>query len=101
MVCPLFVSLNIVIGLCDFVCAAFKWIIQNKGIGSEASYPYTGVDGTCKTVPTVATLSKFTDVTAGSEAALGAALNSQPISIAIQANQIGFQFYQSGVFNGP
>jgi len=79
---------------------AFKWIIQNKGIGSEASYPYTGVDGTCKTVPSVATLSKFTDVTAGSEAALGAALNSQPISIAIQANQIGFQFYQSGVFNG-
>lgn len=78
---------------------AFKWIISNKGIGSEASYPYQGVDGTCKTVPSVATLSKYTDVTAGSEVNLGTALMSQPISVAIQANQLGFQFYTSGVFS--
>jgi cathepsin L len=80
---------------------AFNWIISNQGIGSESSYPYTARDGTCKRVPSVSTIKGMKDVAQGSEAALMTALNQQPVSIAIEADQSGFQFYKSGVFKGP
>jgi C1A family cysteine protease len=80
---------------------AFQYIIQNGGIGSESSYPYTAADGSCKKVASVSTISSFTDVNSGSESALLSAVNNAPISIAIEADQSGFQFYQSGVFKGP
>jgi C1A family cysteine protease len=70
---------------------------------TESSYPYTAADGTCKdtsecAVPD-ATVSSYTDVTPKSGDELKAALNLQPVSVAIQANQIAFQLYKSGVFN--
>jgi hypothetical protein len=80
---------------------AFNWIISHKGIGSEASYPYTARDGTCKDVPSVSTISGYKDVQQGSETALATALQGRPVSIAIEADQSGFQFYKSGVFKGP
>ena len=80
---------------------AFNYIISNKGIGSEASYPYTAKDGRCQSVPSVSTISGFKDVQQGSETALMSALNIKPVSIAIEADQSGFQFYKSGVFKGP
>jgi len=80
---------------------AFNWIVSHRGIGSEASYPYTARDGTCKDVPSVSTISGYKDVQQGSEDALMNALGQQPISIAIEADQSSFQFYKSGVFTGP
>jgi len=80
---------------------AFNWIISHRGIGSEASYPYTARDGTCKDVPSVSTISAFKDVQQGSEDALMNALNMQPVAIAIEADQSSFQNYHSGVFTGP
>jgi len=80
---------------------AFNWIVSHRGIGSEASYPYTARDGTCKDVPSVSTISGYKDVQQGSEDALMNALNQQPVSIAIEADQSSFQFYKSGVFTGP
>jgi len=79
---------------------AFTYLIKNGGSCTEAAYPYTGVDGTCKTCSKVATISGFVDVTSGSEDSLMQALQFGPVSVAIQANQIGFQFYTSGVFSG-
>jgi hypothetical protein len=79
---------------------AFQYIIKNQGIGTEASYPYTARDGTCKKVAAGATISGFKDV-GKTEAALMSAVNSQPISIAIEADQSSFQHYKSGVFTGP
>jgi cathepsin L len=83
-------------GLMDY---AFQYVIKNKGIGSEASYKYTARDGTCKKVPSVSTISSFKDVAAGDEAALMVAVNKQPISIAIEADQACFQFYSTGVLD--
>lgn len=80
---------------------AFNWIVSHRGIGSEASYPYTARDGQCKNVPSVSTIAGYKDVQQGSEDALMSALNQQPVSIAIEADQSSFQFYKSGVFNGP
>jgi len=79
---------------------AFEWIISNGGIGSEASYAYTAKDGTCKKVASVSKISGYTDVKAGSETDLMSAVNQQPVAIAIEADQSGFQFYSGGVFSG-
>jgi C1A family cysteine protease len=78
---------------------AFQYIIDNKGITTEAAYPYKAVDGTCVTssVPAAAWISGFTDVAAGSETALMTAIVQQPISVAVEADQSSFQSYHSGV----
>ena len=79
---------------------AFDFIASNKGLTTEQAYPYKGVDGMCKkSVKNVAgtTVKKHTDV-ASNEKALMSALTKQPVSVAIEADQQGFQFYRSGVF---
>jgi len=80
---------------------AFKYIISNKGICSESSYPYTGVQGTCKTsCSKVTKISSYHDVTPKSDSALAQAIAQQPTSIAIEADQQVFQNYASGVLTG-
>jgi len=82
---------------------AFKYIIANGGIDTEQDYPYTARDGTCnkqKEATHAATLKTFADVTHNSEAQLLAAVTQQPVSVAIEADQQGFQLYKSGVFSG-
>jgi len=80
---------------------AFEWIVQNGGLASEASYPYHARDQTCQKMASVASISGYRDVQQGSEDALMSTLQSQPVSIAIEADQSSFQFYRSGVFTGP
>jgi cathepsin L len=79
---------------------AFEYIIANKGITSEANYPYTAADGTCNAAAAskrAAQISSYVDVTPNSDADLMAALARQPVSVAIEADQSAFQFYSSGV----
>jgi len=82
---------------------AFEWVEEN-GIATEATYPYTsgnGVSGDCdsaKSKPAV-TLTGYTDVPKGDEEALRAAVAKQPVSIAIEADRTAFQFYKSGVLD--
>jgi len=80
--------------------SAFQYIIANKGIDTEASYPYQTKQGTCRftTANIGATLTGFKNVAAKSESALLAALNTQPVSVAIDASQNSFQLYKSGVY---
>jgi len=85
-------------GLMD---SAFQYIIDNKGIDTEASYKYTAKDGTCKfNKATIgATLTSFKDIQAQSETALQSAIQTiGPISVAIDAGHSSFQFYSSGVY---
>ena len=85
---------------------AFTWVKNNGGITTEAAYPYssgTGTNAACITGNTLVTGSaptSFTDVTPGSVNALMSAVAQQPVSIAIQANQLAFQSYSSGVLTG-
>ena len=82
----------------------FQYIIDNGGICTEKEYPYVGEDGRCnvqdhrcnKTV----TISSFEDVESNNENALKTAVSRQPVSIAIEADQMSFQFYKKGIFNG-
>jgi C1A family cysteine protease len=85
---------------------AFAWIKQNGGIQTESDYPYTsgaGVSGSCKgTGNSVAgsAPSSYTDVQAGSASALMSAVAQQPVSVAIQADQLAFKSYSGGVLTG-
>tara|TARA_B100000900_G_scaffold245533_1_gene208742 strand:- start:2495 stop:3586 length:1092 start_codon:yes stop_codon:yes gene_type:complete len=86
---------------------AFKWIEKNNGLCSESDYPYvsgeTRTAGTCQTSCDNIEGSKiieFVDVSANSDDEMMAALNQQPVAIAIQADQKDFQLYKSGVFTG-
>lgn len=79
---------------------AFQFIEQN-GLCSYQSYPYTATQGTCESCSPVAKLQGYTDVTSGNETALFTELHYGPVSVAIEADQSSFQFYSSGVFTGP
>jgi len=84
-------------GLMDY---AFEYIEQNGGICLESDYPYTARDGLCQsTCTTSGTVSKYTDVQQGSETDLMSAIQVGPVSIAIDASGMGFQFYSGGVFS--
>jgi hypothetical protein len=81
---------------------AFKYV-QANGLCTEQAYPYTARDGTCKKTSCTASadskIGGYKDVT-HTENALGAAVDGQPVSVAIEADQSGFQLYKSGVFCG-
>jgi len=81
---------------------AFNYMKTN-GLCTEAAYPYTAKAGTCKKTSCAAApytkLSGYVDVT-HTENALGAADDLEPVSVAIEADQSGFQLYKSGVFDG-
>jgi len=82
---------------------AFKYIISNGGLDTEADYAYTARDGKCdatKQAKKVASITGFTDVPANNEAALEDAVASKgPVSVAINVVS-DFQFYSSGIYNG-
>ncbi|XP_020250276.1 senescence-specific cysteine protease SAG39-like [Asparagus officinalis] len=82
---------------------AFKFMMKNKGLTTEAKYPYTATDGTCsskKASASAATITGYEDVPANDESSLLKAVANQPVSVAIDAGGSDFQLYSSGVFTG-
>ncbi|KAM9410667.1 procathepsin L-like isoform 1-T3 [Pholidichthys leucotaenia] len=83
---------------------AFEYIQANGGIDTEESYPCDAEDGPCCYNPAYigATCSGYVDVDAGDEDALKAAVAIiGPVSVAIDASNFSFQFYESGVYDEP
>ncbi|XP_078411792.1 procathepsin L-like [Cetorhinus maximus] len=83
---------------------AFNYVQSNGGIDTEDYYPYTAQEGTCKYNPSYSATtchgSRF--VSRGNEAALAEAVATVgPISVAIDAKHLSFQFYRSGVYYEP
>jgi len=79
---------------------AFRYWESHNAM-SEASYAYTAKDGTCAYNASSATPVKavsYTGVTADSPDSMKATLVNNIMSVAIQANQLSFQLYSSGVF---
>ncbi|XP_056380569.1 procathepsin L isoform X4 [Hyla sarda] len=84
---------------------AFQYVLDNKGIDSEESYPYIAKDDqecAYNSNNTAANDTGFMDVTSGSEKELMKAIASVgPVSVAIDAGHQSFQFYQSGIYYEP
>merc|ERR1719399_1646242 len=88
-------------GLMDY---AFTYVKSNGGIDTEADYAYHAEDGQCKKSKEsqhAVSITGYKDVRPDSESQLAAAVAQGPVSVAIEADQTGFQFYHSGVFSGP
>eukprot|EP01133_Synstelium_polycarpum_P008003 gene8003-9399_t len=88
---------------CDggLMTAAFEYIIANKGIDTEASYPYTAKTGKkCKytAANNAATITSYVNVTTGSETDLATKATAGPVSVAIDASHNSFQLYSSGIY---
>merc|ERR1712032_552554 len=83
-------------GLMDYAFAFY----EKTSIASESSYPYTARDGSCKSSYTTAIpkggVTGYTDVS-GSGSSLLSAINKQPVSVAVEADQSAFQRYSSGI----
>jgi len=69
------------------------------GIESESDYPYKAVDQKCAYDASKAykTNKGYANVTVADSPAMKAAIANQPVAVAIQANQLVFQFYAGGV----
>jgi C1A family cysteine protease len=78
---------------------AFEYIIQNGGICSETAYPYTATQGTCASAncTSVAHISSYIDVQPNNETALMIAVAKQPVSVAVEADGLDWQFYMGGI----
>jgi len=88
---------------CDAGCEgglmpnAFNYVLKNKGIDTETSYPYTGQDGSCKSNSKNigATITNWTMVPSD-EIQMAAYLKEiGPLSVAVDAE--AWQFYFGGV----
>lgn len=79
--------------------AAFTWA-KSHNIATESSYPYRASDRSCQTsgfttaIPSGG-ITGYKQVSSSSSA-LKSALNKNPVSVAIQADQMAFQSYHSG-----
>ena len=84
---------------------AFKYV-ESNALATEADYPYTsgqGKRGSCDTsklANAALKVSTYTDVTKNDASQLKAALDKQPVSVAIEADKMAFQMYTSGVLTG-
>merc|ERR1711937_821629 len=86
-------------GLMDYAFAFY----EKTSIASESSYPYTARDGSCKSSYTTAIpeggVTGFKDISSEADL-LDAVANTGPVSVAIEADQMSFQIYHSGVLTG-
>ena len=76
---------------------AFQYI-EKTPLEQEADYPYHARAGTCKATSTkeIGTVAGYADV-GHTATQLKAALNKSTVSVAIEADQMAFQMYHSGV----
>ncbi|MCI4382396.1 hypothetical protein PGIGA_G00014470 [Pangasianodon gigas] len=89
----------------DFsVPEVFEYIKNNNGIDTEKSYPYEATCGDCRFNPATvgATCTGYVIIKSGDEKALQEAVATiGPISVAIDAGHMSFQFYISGIYDEP
>merc|ERR1712113_877986 len=76
---------------------AFTWA-EGVAVATEQSYSYTARDGTCKSsFQTAIPKGGVTGYKTANGNSLTSALQQNPVSVAIQADQSVFQQYKSGV----
>ncbi|XP_059163576.1 procathepsin L-like [Physella acuta] len=87
-----------------YIDQAFQYVIDNKGIDTEASYPYVPMDEPCKfnSSNVGAKIRSFEKVKSGSEDSLMQAVATVgPVSVAIHLSMPSFKNYGGGVYDEP
>lgn len=90
-----------------FMHTAFEYIIDNQGLLENKYYGYEGVTNNCSSVKDIITPVRGSDikdydfVIPSSVIDMKNSLSNGPISIAVDANNIFFRFYRSGVIDIP
>lgn len=87
-----------------YIHKAFQYVIDNRGIDSEAAYPYRAATQQCRynAAHRVANCSGYSLLPRGDEGAMKEALATiGPLSVAIDASHRKFHFYKSGVYDNP
>jgi len=82
---------------------AFKYFEKNF-VELEKDYPYTAKDGTCsqdKHPETKVEATTYADVKTNDMDQLMAAVATQPVSVAIEADKPMFRYYASGILDSP
>lgn len=76
---------------------AFSFIKREGGLESDATYPYTGRDGTCKYNKSKVDVkvTGFQDISANEDEIMRVLYENGPLAVAVNANP--FQFYSGGV----
>ncbi|KAK2972882.1 hypothetical protein RJ640_029999 [Escallonia rubra] len=80
---------------------ALEFIIHNRGLTKESTYPYVASDGKCNVLKERSHVAKITGyemVPANNESSLLLAVANQSIAVAIEADRL--MFYDSGVYSG-
>merc|ERR1719198_2948441 len=82
--------------------AAFQWS-ESQNVATESSYPYTARDGSCKSSGLTTAIPSggvtgYKSVGQSTES-LKSALQTGPVSVAIEADQMAFQLYSGGVLS--
>eukprot|EP00919_Chromeraceae_sp_WS-2016_P026193 GHVR01061944.1.p1 GENE.GHVR01061944.1~~GHVR01061944.1.p1 ORF type:complete len:393 (+),score=82.20 GHVR01061944.1:46-1224(+) len=84
---------------------AMQAIIDEEGVCTEDEYVYTAKDGTCSITdekcPIKYTIDGYSRLPSRNESIMASTVaTSGPISVAVDANNFGFMFYNSGVLDG-
>lgn len=83
---------------------AFKYVVSNGGLDSEADYKYYAEVDQCWTEAQgrhAASIDSFAQVPPNSDAQLMAAVAKVPVAVAVEATSPSFQHYRTGVYDGP
>lgn len=81
---------------------AFEYIINNRGVDTEASYPYQAALGVCRYNATNAggLIVNYTQTTSGDDNSLLQAVAAQPVAVGFDASDPAFRWYSGGVYAG-
>ncbi|XP_010455537.1 PREDICTED: probable cysteine protease RDL5 [Camelina sativa] len=84
--------------------AAYEFIMNNGGLGTDNEYPYKAVNGVCdgrlKGNNNNVMIDGYENLPANDESALMKAVAHQPVTAVVDSSSREFQLYESGVFDG-
>lgn len=73
--------------------------VMDKGLCSEQNYPYKAIDESCRSCKEIIKISDCKSVPSYNETVLKYAVLKKPISVAVDASSLSFQFYSEGILN--